>query len=160
MTQKADPRVICKSVLGLEMTDEECRILAELMRVAELEDGAILVHQGDADTNLHMLAKGRIRAENSAENEQGVLYEMRIGEVAGTRAFVDGTPRRATLRTVGGATIYALAPDDFDGLVESHPRLVHKAMRALFRMTYINLTRLDQESEQLKNYFFKAHGRY
>jgi hypothetical protein len=44
--------------------------------------------------------------------------------------------------------------------VESHPRLVYKVMRAVFRMTYINLMRIDDESEQLKNYVFKAHGRY
>jgi CRP/FNR family cyclic AMP-dependent transcriptional regulator len=160
MIHTADPHVIQQSVLGVEMDDEECQTLANIMQVLVLEDGEVLVHEGDVNTNLHLLAQGRIRAENSLDQAKNILYEMRIGEVAGTRAFVDGTPRRATLRTVGGATVYALAPADFDKLVELHPRLVFKAMRAVFRMTYINLMRSDSESEQLKNYFFKAHGRY
>ena len=160
MTKKADPHVIRQSVLGVEMDDEECRTLAGIMQVVELVDGEVLVGEGDVDTHLHLLAEGRIRAENSLDGTYSVLYEMRIGDLAGTRAFVDGTPRRATMRAVGGATLYALAPGDFDQLVESHPRLMYKAMRAVFRMTYINLMRTDAESEQLKNYFFKARGRY
>jgi len=160
MTEKADPQVIRQSVLGVEMTDDECRTLADIMQVIELKEGETLVQEGDVNRYLHLLAKGRLRAENVAGEASRFLYDVRIGEVAGTRAFVDGTPRRATLRTVGGATLYALPPEDFDQLVESHPRLVYKAMRALFRMTYINLTRIDKESEQLKNYVFKVHGRY
>jgi len=160
MTEKADPQVIGKSVLGAEMTEEECRTLAGIMQLIELADGEFLVKEGDKDDHLHLLAKGRIRAENWVDKKHSVLYEMRVGELAGTRAFVDGTPRRATMRAIGGATLYALAPADFDNLVDSHPRLVYKAIRAVFRMTYINLMRTDAESEQLKNYFFKSHGRY
>lgn len=160
MTHTADPHVVCRSVLGVEMNDEECETLAGIMQALVLEDGEILVHEGDIDVHLHLLAQGRIRAESSLGQAQKILYEMRIGELAGTRAFVDGTPRRATMRAIGGTTLYALAPEDFDALVEARPRLVLKIMRAVFRMTYINLMRSDTESEQLKNYFFKAHGRY
>jgi CRP/FNR family cyclic AMP-dependent transcriptional regulator len=160
MTREADPQVVRRSVLGVEMDEVECRTLAGIMQVTELEDGEALVNEGDVDHHLYLLAEGRMRAENILDGKNSTLYEVRVGEVAGTRAFVDGTPRRATLRAVGGATLYVLEPGDFDTLVESHPRLVYKAMRALFRMTYINLMRIDAESEQLKNYFFKAHGRY
>lgn len=160
MSQKADPRVVRQSVLGAEMDEEECRTLAALMKVLELPDGQDLVGEGDVNPELHLLASGRIRAENRLDKECCSLYEMNIGEVAGTRAFVDGTPRRASLRAIGGATIYALHREDFDKLVESQPRLVYKAMRAVFRMTYINLMRVDDQSEQLRNYVFKARGRY
>ena len=147
-------------MLGAEMTDEECRTLADIMRVIDVDDGETLASEEDVNNHLHLLADGRIRAENTLEGKQEILYEMQVGEVAGTRAFVDGTPRRTTLRAIGRATVYALAPEDFEAIVESHPRLGYRAMRAVFRMTYINLTRVDEESEQLKNYFFKAHGRY
>jgi CRP/FNR family cyclic AMP-dependent transcriptional regulator len=160
VTEKADPQIVAKSVLGAEMTDEECKILAGVMQVIELKDGDLLVKEGDDNNRLHLLAKGRIRAESWLDEKHSALYEMRVGELAGTRAFVDGTPRRATMLTVGHATLYSLAPADFDKLVELHPRLVYKAMRAVFRMTYVNLMRIDAESEQLKNYFFKSHGRY
>lgn len=160
MNPQADPKVICKSVLGTEMDETECQTLAGIMKVIQLHDGDILVKDGEVNSNLHLLAQGRIKAENCLQQQLCVLYEMHIGELAGTRAFVDNTPRRATLQAAGDATVYALAPGDFEKLTESHPHLVYKVMRAVFRMTYINLMRVDEESEQLKNYVFKAHGRY
>lgn len=160
MPQQADPLIIAKSVLGKEMNPEECAALARVMRVLTLNDGEPLVRNGEANTDLHLLVDGRIRAESCLDDALCVLYEMHHGELAGTRAFVDGTVRRATMRAEGGATVYALAPDVLEKLVDSHPWLVYKVMRAVFRMTYINLMRVDDESEQLRNYVFKAHGRY
>ena len=85
---------------------------------------------------------------------------MTKGECAGTRAFVDRTPRKATLRAIGNATIYTLTPDAFESLLDSHPRIVYKVMRALFRVTHSNLMRMNQESRELANYITKTHGRY
>jgi CRP-like cAMP-binding protein len=114
MNQKADPQVVAKSVLGMEMDATECQALAAIMQVLTLGDGEVLVRDRESNPNLHLLAAGRIKAENCLEQHLCVLYEMKLGELAGTRAFVDGTPRRATLRAAGGATVYALAPTDFE----------------------------------------------
>ena len=85
---------------------------------------------------------------------------MKPGECAGTRAFIDGTPRKATLHSVGPSTVYTLAPETFDNLVESQPRLIYKVMRALFRTAHANLMRKNLESEELSHYITKTHGRY
>ena len=85
---------------------------------------------------------------------------MQSGECAGTRAFVDRSPRQATLRAIGPATVYTMLPERFETLLESHPRIVYKVMRALFRTTHINLVRIFQETEQLTNYITKTGGRY
>lgn len=85
---------------------------------------------------------------------------MSPGEVAGTRAFVDRTPRKATLRAKGEATVYTLEPETFESLLEEQPRIVYKVMRGLFRITHSNLLRMNQEKEQLSNYINKSGGRY
>jgi len=85
---------------------------------------------------------------------------MKEGECAGTRAFVDRTPRKATLRSIGNTTVYTLTPDAFESLLDSQPRLVYKVMRSLFRVTHTNLMRMNQETEQLSNYINKTQGRY
>lgn len=73
---------------------------------------------------------------------------------------VDRTPRKATLRAIGNATVYSLTPDAFDTVVDAHPRLAYKVMRALFRVTHANLMRMNQESQQLSNYIHKTQGHY
>jgi hypothetical protein len=53
-----------------------------------------------------------------------------------------------------------LEPEDFDALVETHPRLVYKVMRAIFRITHTNLMRVNLERNELANYMHKTGGRY
>jgi CRP/FNR family transcriptional regulator, cyclic AMP receptor protein len=85
---------------------------------------------------------------------------MTTGECAGTRAFVYRSPRKATLRAVGDATVYTPTPESIDIVVDTHPRLAYKVMRALFRVTHSNLMRMNQKSQQLSNYINKTQGRY
>ena len=89
-----------------------------------------------------------------------VVYTMSVGECAGTRAFVDRTPRKATLRSIGDSTVCTLTPDAFEALLDKHPRIVYKVMRALFRITHTNLMRMNLESQELVNYVAKIRGRY
>jgi CRP-like cAMP-binding protein len=89
-----------------------------------------------------------------------VVYTMHKGECAGTRAFVDRTPRKATLRASGEALVYTMTPAAFESLLDKHPHIVYKVMRALFRITHSNLLRMRDESQELVNYVSKIHGRY
>ena len=94
------------------------------------------------------------------EGELEPVYLMKPGEFAGTRAFVDRMPRSATLRARDEVVVYSLHPEQFESLIGDQPRLVYKIMRALFRITQINLMRMNTETRELSNYMFKRGGRY
>jgi len=118
---------------------------------------------GDERTTktVHLVRLGVSEEVSAAtEGKENLIYTMKAGECAGTRAFVDRTPRKATLRAIGNATAYTLTPDAFELLLDAHPRLVYKVMRALFRITHTNLMRVNQESQELSNYIHKTQGRY
>lgn len=157
---KAEYQRVCGSSLGDELKEEECRVLASIMGVHALQDGELLVTEGEANGDLFLLAQGALSVISNIGGQEAVMYVMKEGECAGTRAFVDRTPRKATLRAKGDAVIYSLAPDAFESLLEKHPLIVYKVMRALFRITHSNLMRMNQESQQLSNYISKSHGRY
>jgi hypothetical protein len=53
-----------------------------------------------------------------------------------------------------------MEPAAFETLLDKHPRIVYKVMRALFRITHANLMRMNLESQELANYISKSHGRY
>lgn len=160
MSEQPDARKIRASSLGEELDEQECRVLAGIMKVRRLKDGQLLVGEGENDNALFLLAEGKLAVLSRYEGQEIVVYKMKIGECAGTRAFVDRTARKATLRSLGDSVVYSLTPDDFESLLESEPRLVYKVMRALFRITHSNLMRMNQESQQLSNYISKTHGRY
>ena len=160
MSNTADYKQVRNSSVGAELHENEAKILAAILGVRQLKDGELLVNEGAADQTLVILISGKLAVINSTGGKENQVYTMKEGECAGTRAFVDRAPRRATLRALGTATAYTLTPESFESLVDDHPRLAYKVMRALFRVTHTNLMRMNQESQQLANYITKAQGRY
>jgi len=161
MSEVVDYKQVRNSTVGTELTEEEAKLLAARMGMRHLADGEFLVKEGEADQTLFVLATGKLSVvSKNAEGVERLVYTMKEDECAGTRAFVEQTPRKATLRAVGDATVYTLAPEDFESLLVINPRAAFKVMRALFRVTHANLARMYQESEQMSNYITKSHGRY
>lgn len=161
MSEVADYKVVRNSTVGSELTEEKAKLLAEKLGMRRLKDGELLVKEGEADRTLFILAAGRLTVTSKdADGTEQVVYTMKEGECAGTRAFVEQSPRKATLRAVGNSTVYTLTPADFESLLDAEPRLAFLVMRALFRVTHANLSRMNQETRQLANYINKTQGRY
>lgn len=160
MSEKADYKTLCKTTVGEELSEEECQVLAGIMGVRKMQNNEMLVKENEKDDTLFILTEGKLAVVGNVLGNEIVIYTMKVGECAGTRAFVDRTPRKATLRSVGECTVYTLEPEHFESLLTSHPVIVYKVMRALFRITHTNLMRMNQESQELANYVTKTRGRY
>jgi len=160
MTEQANCQSLLDSALGKDLGDDECEVLVGLMGVVRLNDGEVLVKEGDTVRTLFILVSGKLAVISRLNGIETKLYNMKPGECAGTRAFVDKAPRLATLQAVGEAAVYTLEPDNFESLLETHPRVVYKIMRGLFRLTHSNLVRMYAETQQLTNYINKTGGRY
>jgi CRP-like cAMP-binding protein len=161
MSEVADYKLVRNSAVGTELTEDKAKLLAAKLGVRHLKDGEYLVKEGEADQTLFVLAKGQLAVTSQdAEGVEQTVYTMKEGECAGTRAFVEQSPRKATLRAVGASTVYTLTPADFESLLDAQPRVAFKVMRALFRVTHANLARMNQESRELTNYISKSQGRY
>ncbi len=160
MSTAVDDKIVRASTLGDELDKNESVALAGIMGARKLSDGEQLVAENAADHALYLLADGRLEVLSRTDGQDAVVYTMSKGECAGTRAFVDRTPRKATLRAVGNTIVYTLERQPFESLLTQHPGVVYKVMRALFRITHANLMRMNQESQQLSNYINKSHGRY
>ena len=160
MNQTVQADLVRASALGEELDKTEAQILADLMASREMMDGETLVREGGSERTLFVLVEGQLAVSNFRYGDEQVSYVMNKGECAGARSFVDAMPRRATLRAMGPATVYTLDPERFETLIDSHPRIVYKVMRAMFRITHANLLRMNQETQLLTEYVTKTHGRY
>ena len=161
MSEVADYKIVRNSLLGSELTEEEARQLAARMGVQHFQNDEFLVKEGDFYQSLFLLAEGKLTVTSlSMEGEENRAYTMKIGDCAGTRAFVKNSPRKATLRSEGATTVYTLTPEDLDNLLDDNPRVAFKVMRALFSITHFNLARASQERAQLTSYINKMGGRY
>lgn len=160
MSKTPKCELLVDSTLGQELEKSDCDVLTTVMGVHQLKDGETLITEGENDSTLFVLIEGKLAVISNIENEEQVVYTMKTGECAGTRAFIDRAPRKATLRAIGNTTVYTMEPEKFESLLDTHPRIVYKVMRALFRLTHSNLMRMNVESQQLSNYIHKTGGRY
>lgn len=160
MTDDINCDRLSASVLGKELERGECGALAGIMGVRHLQDGEVLVREGDEDSTLFVLVEGKLSVISGAQGQERAVHRMQPGEVAGTRAFVDRAPRRATLKAIGKATVYTLQPAEFESLLDSHPRVVYRVMRGLFCITHSNLMRMNVESKELSDYIHRSGRRY
>ncbi len=154
------PDALRRSVLGTELYEAEAQVLAERMGMVTLHDSETLVSEGEARRTLLVLAAGCIAVSKIVGPGEETVYQMRPGECAGTRAFVDGSQRKAALRSIGDSTVLTLEPDAFESLLDTHPRIVYKVMRAIFRITHTNLMHANLDSAELRNYLMRGSRRY
>lgn len=160
MQQLDKTEAVARSIVGAELDADECAALAAKMHVQPMKQGEVLVRDHERRRTLFILAEGRLSVCQGDGDRETRLYQLRIGECAGARALLDGSERKAILRADTDGAVLTLEPEDFESLIESHPRLVYKVMRALFRVTHANLMRMNLESAELRNYMMKTGGRY
>ena len=160
MNQLNIPEALAQSTLGAELSPDECAALAANTGLEQVPAGETLVREGEARRTLFVLAAGKLNVCKEVNGQDEAVYQMRVGECAGTRAFVDGSPRKAALRAETDSLVLTLEPEAFEALIETQPRLVYKVMRAIFRITHSNLMRVNLESAELRNYMMKTGGRY
>jgi CRP/FNR family transcriptional regulator, cyclic AMP receptor protein len=160
MTQLDKSEAVARSQLGAELDPTECAALAAKMGVQPMREGELVVSEGEGRRTLFVLAEGRLSVCKGDGPQETCLYQLRVGECAGRRAFLDGSERKAMLRADTDGALLTLEPADFESLIDSHPWLVYKVMRALFRVTHSNLVRMNLESAELRNYLMKTGGRY
>jgi len=140
---------IKNSELGKYLGDVDCEALVTVMNVRDLDDGEVLVKEGDDDNTLFFVVSGTLQVSNLVNGRRKIVNTMKAGDCAGIRSFVERTPRQVTLRAKGPTTVYTIRPDDFELLLDSYPRQAYNFMRGLFRMLNINLERMHEKIRKL-----------
>ena len=149
------------SRLGPELTDEQLRTLAPHITFRELADGEVLVAEGTSDNHLYVLLRGALAVVRNAGKPDAItLFALGAGDLVGELSFIDATPHYAALVAEGPTLVFGLEREKLESLLESHPQVVYRVMRAIVRTTHIIQRRLSMQSVELTNYIYKQHGRY
>jgi len=149
------------SVLGKDLSADECQVFKELGTVRDLQDRAVLIEEGKIDNSLHIVISGNLAVtRQAAGGEWLTLHTLQQGELAGALGFVDGQEHSATLRAVGPTSIFSIERAKLESLLKNHPDLVYHVMRAIIRGVHNTLRRMNMQHLELTNYITQQHGRY
>lgn len=149
------------SRLAAELTDEQCRTLAEAMELRRLTQGEVLVREGEADEHFYLVVSGLlgvVKAVGTAD--QVTLNTLSAGDFAGELSWLDGARRYASLVALADTEVLGLERMKLEGLLTRDPLLVYRVMRAIIRAVHQIQYRLSMQQAELQNYIYKQHGRY
>ena len=149
------------SPLAVELTDAQSEILAQLIEVRNLQDGDILIREGEIGSELFIVVGGHVAVtRESGDGDWITLHNLRPRDIAGELGFLDDRAHSASLRALGAVEVFSLKRDRLESLIDTQPRLVYLVMRAIVREIHGILGRMNAQHVELSNYISKRHGRY
>lgn len=150
------------SALAVELSADQCEVLAELVSLRTLADEELLVDQGATDNRLFVIVSGALAIARHVEatGEWVNLHLLTKGDLAGELGFMDGRPHYAALRAHGPTQVLSLEREKLESLLEREPVIVYRVMRAILRVVHVILNRMAMQTSELTNYVYKIHGKY
>ena len=153
--------LVLESALGAELSREEAETLTAVMSSQKLADEDYLITENDSDHSLHVLLEGKLEViRKTGAGETASLAVLREGELAGELSFIDAEPHTVSLRALCDCLVVSIDRKEFERLIDAHPQLVYKVMRAIARSAHRIVHRMNLQFVELSNYVFKQHGRY
>lgn len=123
------------AIRGLDATDalpckltlDEWKKLAPYLSMRFLKPGDPLMHEGDCERELFILADGELQVTILGTN----IATLRPGTVVGEGTFFSGAPRSATVTPSQPGVAWGLNWDKFNAMSHKHPRLAVDLVKAL-----------------------------
>lgn len=155
-------KMIKESRIGVELTDEQCATLAELIEISEYADGDVVLAEGAKDDHLRLILSGALAVakKSSGDNEWVRLNTLTARDLAGELAFLDSRPRYAALVALGPTKLFSLQRAKLESLLDTDPLIVYRVMRAIARFAHEVLHRSGAEMAELTSYLFKTKAKY
>lgn len=101
---------------GLDRTALER--LAAGMRARRFRRGEVIFHIGDPGDALFVIVEGEVKISLPSETgDEAILATLRVGDVFGELALLDGAPRSASATAIGATETVVLPRDRFRELI-------------------------------------------
>jgi CRP/FNR family cyclic AMP-dependent transcriptional regulator len=131
--------------------DAELFDLATQLEEASFPAGRRIFEVGDANSSLHIVREGKVKAVRPGEDDEIVLKVFGTGEFFGELSLLDDRPRSAAVVTMEPTTTYVLPRKVFLRFVETHPPAAIRILAAL-------ADRLRETTERLSETIFLSVG--
>ena len=128
--------------------------VAESGRVAVLDAGQILFHEGDPGDNLYLVLSGHLRISKRLNDGTEVeLHRPGPGDSFGELALIDGGARAATVTALTHCRLFSLGRDAFLAALPGSPKLLSAVLRNLVehvRVTTEHILRGELEQRAIR----------
>ncbi len=121
--------------LACKLTLDEWKKLAPYLAIRFLKPGDVLMHEGDSERELYILAEGELHVTIHGT----VLARLQPGTVVGEGTFFSGQPRSATVVSAQSGVAWALSWEKFEALSHKQSRLALDLVKGLAAVLAIRM---------------------
>lgn len=131
-------KIISGTILGQDVTTEECEILSSAVTQRSLAKGEILFDEGTKDETLYLLVSGKLEVVKVLSNNKTINIDtLKEGSMTGELSFIDGNMHTMRLVAKKECEVLMLHKDAFEELVEKEPMLTYHVMRSILRYSHV-----------------------
>ena len=124
-----------KDALPCKLTADDWKLIAPYLSVRFLREGEPLMHEGECERELFILADGELEVRTQGH----VIAKLVAGSVVGEGTFFSGQPRSATVVPSGPGVAWGLQWDRFDALTSKQPKLAVNLVKGLAAVLAIRM---------------------
>jgi len=135
------------------LDSEDTHILAQYLFPKELPMEGLVCKEGQHGNFLSFVTSGELEIIKTLDNKEAVISTISKGDSLGEMALIDGLTRSATVRACKTSSILILRRDDFNDLLEKHPKVGIKILKGIARLLSLNLRKA---SSQLTTFMTKT----
>ena len=105
------------------LDDEDIGTVLQHTEARRYSSGELAIRAGDVDRSIYVVAAGSFEVLVPTPNGPRSVAVIRVGDIFGDLAFLDGEPRSADVRAAEDSEAFIMTPASFDRLRVAHPRL-------------------------------------
>lgn len=129
-----------------QWSDRKWRRLLDFATRRPFRAGEVVIQQGDTDRTFSIIIEGTLEVIIPSERGKKPhrVFTYTGGAVIGEQAFIDGSPRSATVRALTDGELLQFTVDDFEVFSAKHPELAREALFELARLLSVKLRRANE----------------
>ena len=114
------------------LDNEELEAINKQSSTKQYPKNNFIILENDEGDTLYIILKGKVKVTKIFESgDEIILSVLEKGNFFGEMSLLDGKPRSANVVTVEDSTIRVIHRNDFENLLESHPKIALKLLREL-----------------------------
>ena len=115
------------------LSAEKLSKIADICKEEKVEAGNIVIYQGETTDNLNIVVNGSLEVDVEIPGVKDFIpvATLKQRDYFGELAFIDSTPRSATVKSLEKSVVISLSRKDFNSLVKEDPDIELVVMKNL-----------------------------
>jgi CRP/FNR family cyclic AMP-dependent transcriptional regulator len=114
------------------LSEEELEALAATSSSRAFPKNTVVIHENDPADSLFIIESGKVKVYCSDKNgKEFIMNTQGEGDYFGELALLDDSTRSASVRTVEKSSFCIIFKDDFNRVLDEHPKIARQLIRNL-----------------------------